>query len=128
MKIRIQGNTIRFRLKQFEVEQFKEEGAIKASLEFGDLTQNQLQFIIATTSESRFSLKQNATVIQLFVPNVTADEWTSTELVGFNENIITENGKEVSILVEKDFKCLDRSDEDEVGSYPNPLAQCDPAT
>jgi hypothetical protein len=124
MKIRIQGNSIRFRLKQFEVEAFKEKRIIKEVLSFGTEEQNQLQFILCSGNTSEFTLEQNSTIIQLNVPENIANEWTNTNLVGFEEKIRTAKGKEINILVEKDFKCLDRSDEDEAGSYPNPLKQC----
>ena len=124
MKIRIQGNSIRFRLKQFEVEAFRKNGIVEEAIAFGDEAQEQILFILKLEQEQRFSIEQNGTNIQVNVPRVIADDWTSTELVGFEEKILTTKGKEIFVLVEKDFKCLDRSDEEEAGSYPNPMKQC----
>jgi hypothetical protein len=123
MKIRMQGNSIRFRLKEFEVETFRKTGSVKETISFGDEETDQLQFILHRC-DSIFSLEQNATVIQLNIPEIAAKEWSETDLVGFAQKIRTAKGKEIDILVEKDFKCLSRSDEDEVGSYPNPMKQC----
>jgi hypothetical protein len=120
MKIRIQGNSIRFRLKQFEVDRFQEQGEIREVLSFGNDAKEQFQFILNRTDDNSYSLKQDGTAIILNVPHIVAVEWTTTALVGFEEKIITEAGKEINVLVEKDFKCLDRT-EDEPGSYPNPL-------
>jgi len=122
MKIRIQGNSIRFRLKQFEVETFAEKGIVKEIIAFGDEEKDQLQFIVRKSD--RFSIEQNSTTIELAVPENIVNNWTQTELVGFEEKLITSKGKEINILVEKDFKCLTRSDEEEIGSYPNPMKQC----
>jgi hypothetical protein len=122
MKIRIQGNSIRFRLKQFEVELFKENRMIKEVLSFGDNEKDELQFIISTGPE--FLLEQKGTKIELSVPENIADNWIQTDLVGFDQKISTAKGKEINILVEKDFKCLTRNEEEEEGSYPNPMKQC----
>jgi hypothetical protein len=122
MKIRIQGNSIRFRLKQFEVQALSEKKSVKEVISFGDEEKDQLQFVLQVV-EDKFSLDQNITIVQLNVPE-KVNEWTQTELVGFEQKIITTKGKEINILVEKDFKCLTRSDEEEAGSYPNPMKQC----
>jgi hypothetical protein len=120
MKVRIQGNSIRFRLKQFEVETFGETGIVKEVLSFGPGVNDQMEFVLRKTEESSYSLEQKGTVIQINIPSSVARDWTTTELVGFGETIITAKKSAVNVLVEKDFKCIDRSDEDEVGSYPNP--------
>jgi hypothetical protein len=124
MKIRLQGNSIRFRLKQFEVEQFKEKGIVSEILSFTDEPQDQLEFVLRVSSANKGLLQQTGSRICLDVSARTAAEWTTTNMVGFEEKLVTEKGKEITILVEKDFKCLNRSEEDEVGSYPNPTKQC----
>lgn len=53
-----------------------------------------------------------------------ADRWTDSDLVGFDAIVETSNGDGLKVLVEKDFKCLDGSDEDNVGAYPNPAKEC----
>ena len=123
MKVRIQDNSIRFRLKQFEVEALSEKEIVKEVISFGDEEKDQLQFVLQA-GNSDFKLEQERTIIQLNIPERVVNEWTQTDLVGFEQKITTVKGKEINILVEKDFKCLDRSDEDEVGSYPNPMKQC----
>ena len=47
------------------------------------------------------------------------DEWLTTERVTFAD----ESGT-VSILLEKDFACLDNTDEDQSDNYPNPNKTC----
>jgi hypothetical protein len=53
----------------------------------------------------------------MFMPNAMAEEWTSTDQVGFENN-----GGQLYLLIEKDFKCLDNVAEDQSDNYPNPLA------
>ena len=66
---------------------------------------------------------ENATTI-IHVPQSMADRWTDSDLVGFDAIIEIGNGDALKVLVEKDFKCLDGSDEDNIGAYPNPAKQC----
>jgi hypothetical protein len=124
MKIRIQGNSLRFRLKQYEVESFKEKNTIQETIRFGSDAKDQLQFILCLGEGSQFSLEQNGTLIQLNIPEAIARDWTLTNMVGFEETITTTKGEEIRILVEKDFKCLDGSEEENIGSYPNPMKSC----
>jgi hypothetical protein len=42
--------------------------------------------------------------------------------VGFSADVDSGKGRRISLLVEKDFMCMDGREEDNVGSYPNPLA------
>jgi hypothetical protein len=124
MKIRIQGNSLRFRLKQYEVESFREKGIIKEMISFGPEEKDQLRFILCRYEQAEFSLEQNGMTIQLNIPAAIADNWTHTETVGFEQMIESSKGEPVKILVEKDFKCLDGREEDNIGAYPNPMKAC----
>ena len=43
---------------------------------------------------------------------------------GFQHKQALSNGKELFLLVEKDFVCLDNTFEDQSDNYPNPNAHC----
>lgn len=62
--------------------------------------------------------------ITVFVPEKIAREWTATEVVGYNYTIPLENGAALSMLIEKDFVCLDHTFEDQSDNYPNPNKTC----
>lgn len=123
MKIRILKNSLRFRLKQPEVEDFKRHGKIMEVLEFGEDAKDQLGFGLEISGSQTLSVvfSMNKTVIH--VPAALAEAWTNTEMVGFDGKIDTGKGRTIDLLVEKDFKCLDERQEDE-GAYPNPQKSC----
>ena len=123
MKIRILGNTIRLRLKVYEVEALRDQGLIEEVLAFGPSESNQLRFRIRTGEEA-FAIEQQGTSITIIVPRSVAQAWTGTDLVGFDQTISTSMEREVYVLIEKDFACLDGEREDEPGSYPNPIEGC----
>jgi len=113
MKIRIKGNSLRYRLTKKDVDQFSVNGYIEETIDFGNQTltyalqQNRLNNLSAIFEDNK---------ITLFMPLTMVNEWILTDEVGFE---YYENG--LHLLIEKDFKCLDNVAEDQSDNYPNPL-------
>ena len=120
MKIRILGNTIRLRIKMFESDTIRDTGVIEEVLEFGPEEADKLKFQIRT-GEDKFAIDQNLMHVAIIVPRDVIEKWITTDMVGFEEVITTPKGKEIKVLIEKDWACLDNDRENEEGSYPNPL-------
>ncbi|MFI5163569.1 MAG: DUF7009 family protein [Sphingobacteriales bacterium] len=115
MKIRIKGNSLRYRLTKSDVNAIIKDGRLEEETEFGHQT---LVYALQTTPDYDLSATFDDNKITLFVPHTMIDQLASTDEVGF-EN---EQGK-LFLLVEKDFTCLDIIDEDQSDNYPNPLAE-----
>jgi len=114
MKIRIKGNSLRYRLTKTDVEKFGREGYLEETSNFGgQVFKYALKRSLAETLTAGFS---NNT-ITMYMPSVMANEWIITDRVGFENN----NGQ-LYLLIEKDFKCLDNVAEDQSDNYPNPLS------
>ena len=58
--------------------------------------------------------------IRIEIDQKTVNDWVNTDQVGFEGSFPLENGDKLSILVEKDFKCLTERIEDESDLFPNP--------
>ena|ERR1700743_842670 len=113
MKIRIKGNSLRYRLTKSDVEQFTKNGYIEEAIDFGN------QALIYALQQSTFnslSVIFEENKITLFMPEKMAKTWNITDTVGFEYQ-----DKDMFLLVEKDFKCLDNVAEDQSDNYPNPL-------
>ena len=115
MKIRIKGNSLRYRLTRSDVDKFAAEGYIEETTDFGAQT---LTYALQQNRLNNLSAVFEKDKITLFMPKSLAMEWWVTERVGFEWR---QNG--LHLLVEKDFKCLDNVAEDQSDNYPNPLAQ-----
>ncbi|HUQ66949.1 MAG TPA: hypothetical protein VM101_12385 [Flavitalea sp.] len=124
MKIRIQGNSIRYRLREPEVQNFKNHNSVTEIIQFGTHTSQKLRFVIQKSSCKHVSVDHADQTTTIHVPEAIANNWTDTDLVGFDAIIAITDGETLKVLVEKDFKCLDGSIEDNVGAYPNPAEQC----
>lgn len=61
--------------------------------------------------------------ITLLVPANDVSDWAVNDKVGFEHTLRLENGKELLLLLEKDFACLDNTTEDQTDNYPNPKAE-----
>jgi hypothetical protein len=121
MKIRILANSLRLRLKQPEVHQFAQTGNVTQVMEFGSEASDCFSYRLEKTSGLNLAVRYEANTITVQVPHALAEEWTNTERVGFGEKVDTGKGRTIDLLVEKDFRCLDGSDDNDTESYPNPL-------
>lgn len=120
MKLRIKGNTVRFRLSKCEVADFAEQNIISETTNFVDTKFNyclvadpKLTYIEVSFIESNLTIK---------LPLETAKQWTDSNEVGIYFNISSSEGKNLQLTIEKDFKCLDETIEDQSDNYENPLA------
>ncbi|MEO6358353.1 MAG: hypothetical protein ABIU77_09760 [Ferruginibacter sp.] len=125
MKIRISGNSLRFRLKQTEVKRFRDEGEIKEEILFGMLPADQLAFVLKAGLSDYFTIIWESNTVCVEVPESVWTEWSSTDLVGFEKDITTGKGHTIRVLVEKDFVCLDGGTAvDNQDAYPNLNKTC----
>ena len=114
MKIRIKGNSLRYRLTRTDVDIFSKNGKIEEQTNFGD---GILTYALESSDTDQLSATFKNNKITLFMPYVMAAEWTGTDRVGYENKT-----DDFYLLVEKDFKCLDNVAEDQSDNYPNPLA------
>lgn len=122
MKIRIKGNSIRIRLTQTELKTFADSGYIEEATEFID---NKLFYALASSKHvTELSAQMVGNKITLLVPENIAQNWITTDLVGFENKFDIGNEKKLFLLVEKDFVCLDNTFEDQSDMFPNPNAVC----
>lgn len=123
MKLRIKGNSIRLRLLRSEVAKFGAAGIFEETTDFGA---SKLTYVLRQTSEiGELTASFSDNKITILVPSKTAQNWTETELISLAGEQMISGGEILKILVEKDFVCLDRpDDEDNKDAYPNISHKC----
>jgi hypothetical protein len=114
MKIRIKGNSLRYRLTRTDVEIFAARGYLAEQTVFGSEI---LTYALQRSEGDQLSATFKDNQITILMPAAIAKEWTGTERVGFENTDVN-----LHLLIEKDFKCLDNVAEDQSDNYPNPLA------
>ena len=123
MKIRIKGNSIRYRLTKKDVAQFGTEGRVEERTEFP----GGIIFRYALIKEkgiTEMNTRFSENMVSIHVPMSIAEEWVNSDKVGFEEYIDLGNGNKLFLLIEKDFACLDHTTEDQSDMYPNPNKTC----
>ena len=118
MKIRIRENSVRYRLTKSEVEAFCREGYFEQKTHFESKTFTYALKARSDIDELYADFRKDT--ISLFLNDVLAVNWDKEERVGFSGTMETKNGHCISLLLEKDFICMDETLEDQSDNYPNP--------
>lgn len=120
MKIRIKGNSIRYRLTKTDITNLDADGSVQETTDFGS---TQLVYALRQSSNTKtLSASFDGHNIVMSIPESWAREWFDTDRVGFEGRVPLSNGDTLHLLLEKDFKCLDETIEDQSDNYDNPLA------
>lgn len=123
MKIRIKGNSIRYRLTQSEVKTLAETGHLAEETCFGP----EQKFGYALKAKAGISGLQanfDGGTITMFIHADAAQNWPASDQVGFENEVEISPGVFLKLLLEKDFACLDETSEDQADNFPNPEAIC----
>lgn len=122
MKLRIRGNTLRFRLTQGEVDALAASGRVEDGVTFGPGAR--LVYALATSARAAApEARLEGARVEVTLPEAAVRAWASTEQVGIEADQAIEGGGSLRLLVEKDFACLKpRTGEDDEDAFPNPAA------
>lgn len=120
MKIRIKGNSIRFRLTMPEVERLSRGERIEETTAIGQAIFRYA--VVPGPDETDLQATFEKNCISLHVPGKYAFGWADSAQVGYSREVPLGGGGTLFLLLEKDFVCLDETGEDQSENYPNPKA------
>jgi len=120
MKIRIKGNSVRIRLSKSELDKFAANGYLEETTAFVSSTLTYALEKRADIYGNTLTADMQNNTITMFIPQSLLTEWTQTDRVGFEANMMLDNGEVLYLLLEKDFKCLDETIEDQSDNFDNP--------
>jgi hypothetical protein len=116
MKLRIKGHFLRVRVARSEVTRLLAGDCLEETIYF---TPDALRL---QTSLSRLAVQYIENRLVILLPTDQAIDWGVTDQVGIEENLALGHFGSLVVLIEKDFACLDRSEEDNEDTFPNPNA------
>ena len=122
MKIRIKGNSLRIRLSKTEVGSLSSGSVLKDATSFIYNTLYYQVMPVNNSSSMRADFEHNT--ITLYVPQQLLEGWADDSRVGFESEMQVSNLQHLRLLLEKDFKCLDTTVEDQSDFYENPGKNC----
>ncbi len=116
MKIRTTHNSIRLRIRKSELDILHKEESISESLTFvNGISLRTVLFINHKINTPEASFRE--TTISVGLPPELAKQWIESDQVGIEQSLNINNGESLHLLIEKDFPCLDRPNEDKSDTF-----------
>jgi len=123
MKLRIKGNSLRVRVSRSEVARVLAGDCLEETVRFTPEASAKFTYALQQKpSLSRLTVQYMENRVAILIPADRANAWGTTDQVGIEEDISLGNLGSLALLIEKDFACLDRSDNDNEDTFPNPNA------
>lgn len=123
MKLRLLNNSVRLRLQQGEVARI---GAGDSVVEHTRLPGGTLTYRLEVADTKNVTANLSGTTLAVTLPRHIAGAWADSEQVSIAGEFETVDGESLSVLVEKDFKCLspgtERTEGEDADGFPHPEA------
>lgn len=116
MKLRCTSNSIRIRLRKSEVAHLAEHKSIQESIDF-TAESSFMYSILADDSSQQLHARLDPNHIRVFIPQPVAMEWANSDQVSLSHAQELGNGLYLDLLIEKDYPCTTRPDEDKSDFY-----------
>jgi hypothetical protein len=120
MKIRCESDSIRLRLRKSEISHIRAEQQLSTAVRFPDGGEFSWTLLIDAHAKALTAAFQSGK-LSVHIPLEMAMQWIDSEQVGLE----TGQGSIPHILIEKDFPCKDRPDEDKADFFEE-LAEKEP--
>ena len=123
MKLRIKGDSLRLRLTRPELARLEAGDEVAETIHFGAAAEESLRYrLAAAEQDAPVAVGFGAHTISVTISLEKMGVWADESEVGVYAELETGAGGRLEVAVEKDFKCLDRRDEQDEDAFPNPQA------
>jgi hypothetical protein len=123
MKLRIKGNSLRLRVSRSELTRFQAGGRIEETIHFTAAPEATLTYALESALKpSPVTVRYGSREVTVILSKDRARVWGAQNEVGVYTTLDMGPAGSLEVVVEKDFACLDRSDEDNSDTFANPLA------
>ena len=123
MKLRIKGNSLRLRLTRSELERVVLGDRIEETIQFSPTEHAKLTYALESSKTSKtISVRYLPQDITVILPEEQLLIWSDVNNVGVYASVDIGKSGVLEIAIEKDFACLDGTDEDNRDTFANPHA------
>ena len=120
MKLRVKGNSLRLRVSPSELARLLEAGSIEETIRFASQEEAKLTYALEhAATEEAISVRYRPREVTIVLSTQRARIWAEGEDVGVCGTVRV-GSDELELIVEKDFACLDGTDEDNKDTFANP--------
>ena len=121
MKLRCKGNSLRLRVTRSELATLQACGCVQETIAFPG--GSSLSYSLAVDSNAdpvQVAFQMGQISVRLSPAQLVS--WSEEDQVGVYATLPVTDATHLEILLEKDFACLDLSDEENEDTFANPLA------
>lgn len=123
MKVRIKGNSLRFRVAQSELARLMAGERIEQTIYFSPAEDSKLTYLLEhNSSSSSTTLQYRPHEVAIVLSTADLKAWGESIQVGIYAAADLGANGVLDLVVEKDFACLDLSDAENKDTFPNPNA------
>ncbi|MEM8528563.1 MAG: hypothetical protein AAGG68_28250 [Bacteroidota bacterium] len=116
MKLRTTHNSIRIRVRKSELVSLQHERRIEESIGFPSGVIFRFVVEISEKAEYLQATFEDQSIV-LSIPDRAAIQWMNSNQVGIENQIQIPDNEKLTLLIEKDFPCLDRENEDKSDTF-----------
>ncbi len=116
MKLRTTHNSIRIRIRKSELVTLQNEQRVEESIQFPNGVCLKFALVTKPNIPTTHAHLENNELI-LSIPTEEAQKWMNTNQVGIETHSDLGGGEQLHLLIEKDFPCLDRPEEDKSDTF-----------
>ena len=122
MKLRIKGNSLRLRVSRSELERILAGEEVAETIRFAAAPEARLTYALARGTQSNAAIvRYRPQEVTVLLSKEQAESWAQDDQVGVYTLVDIAPEGLLELIVEKDFACLDRSDEANKDTFANPL-------
>jgi hypothetical protein len=123
MKVRISGNSLRYRVSRSDLASLQAGRRIQTTIHFASHPDAKFTYTLERSSSVRpVDVRYRLGEVTVVLSSELADRWCSPDEVGIYDTFDIGNGKTLDLVLEKDLACLDGIDVQNVDTFPNPAA------
>jgi hypothetical protein len=121
MKLRIKGNSLRLRVSRSELTSLLSGKRIEETIRFTASPDAKLTYALDSAVQSTpINIRYGSQAVTVTLSKDRAVVWGSESEVGVYGEVENGDTHLLEVSVEKDFACLDGSDEDNIDTFANP--------
>jgi hypothetical protein len=123
MKLRIKENSLRLRISRSELAHLQAGGRIEETIRFAEAPEARLTYALeSAVQSSTVRVRYGFHDVTVILSQDQVRVWEAEGEVGIYSNLDIGSAGSLDVIVEKDFACLDGSDEENSDAFANPNA------
>jgi hypothetical protein len=123
MKLRIKGDSLRLRVSRSELARFLRGERIEETIHFSPEPEAKLTYSLENAAyDASTGVRYSAGHVTVLLSKDHVRTWSDSNQVGIYASVGIGSGNSLELVIEKDYACIDRSDEDNTDTFENPHA------